>query len=165
MFLYVIGPVDGPHKIGITNSLRKRLTAFNGASPTRNYIHGFVHILSRAAAEQAERAAHENLSAHRLNGEWFDCTLEAALETLAAHGAVERQLAQPTTISPFRAWRRRLGFSQIEAAKALGLSESRIMDYEKGVTRGHERPAPVPRHVALACAAIENKLEPVDFSH
>ena len=54
-----------------------------------------------------------------------------------------------------RAWRKRLGLTQAAAANALGLSESRIRDYEIGVTRGQGTPAPIPKTVALACVAVE----------
>lgn len=59
----------------------------------------------------------------------------------------------------FRAWRKRLGLSQTAAAQALGLSVSRIIDYERGTTRGTEKPAPIPKHVALACLAIKHRLD------
>lgn len=54
----------------------------------------------------------------------------------------------------FRAWRKRLSFSRKRAAEALGLSESQLADYEAGIKRGTDRPAPIPKHVALACAAV-----------
>jgi len=53
-----------------------------------------------------------------------------------------------------KAWRKRLGFSRKGAAEALGISESQIIDYETGMKRGTDRPAPIPKTIALACAAI-----------
>lgn len=58
------------------------------------------------------------------------------------------------TPADFLAWRKRLGFSRAAAASALGLSESRLIDYERGRTRGRETEAPIPRVVELACAAV-----------
>lgn len=60
------------------------------------------------------------------------------------------------TPADFIAWRRRLGLTQSAAAEALGLTASRISDYEMGRTRGSKSiPAPIPRAVELACAHIE----------
>lgn len=53
-----------------------------------------------------------------------------------------------------RDWRKRLKFSRKAAAEALGISESQIIDYEAGLKRGTDRPAVIPKHIALACAAI-----------
>jgi predicted transcriptional regulator len=53
-----------------------------------------------------------------------------------------------------KAWRKSLGFSRKGAAEALGISESQIIDYETGKKRGTDRLAPIPRAVALACAAV-----------
>lgn len=64
------------------------------------------------------------------------------------------------TPDDLRAWRKRLGLSQVQAATALGLSVSRIIDYERGTTRGRENAAPIPRVVELACAAIEIQTRP-----
>ena len=58
------------------------------------------------------------------------------------------------TPADFKSWRKRLGFSQADAARVLGISVSRIADYETGIKRGTDRPAPIPKHIALACAAV-----------
>jgi len=55
-----------------------------------------------------------------------------------------------------KAWRARLGYTQAAAAEALGLSVSQIGDYESGHKRGTDRPAIIPRVVALACQALED---------
>jgi len=58
-----------------------------------------------------------------------------------------------------RDWRKSLKLSRKRAAEALGISESQIIDYEAGIKRGTDRPAPIPRHIALACAAISAGLD------
>ena len=55
-----------------------------------------------------------------------------------------------------KAWRERLGYSRKRAAEALGLRESQIIDYETGQKRGTDRLAPIPKHVWLACLALEH---------
>lgn len=45
------------------------------------------------------------------------------------------------------AWRKRLRLSKVGAARALGCSAVTVLKYERGIT-------PIPRYIALACAAI-----------
>ena len=58
------------------------------------------------------------------------------------------------THEDFKNWRKKMGLTQQQAADVLGLSKATIENYDKG------RPVVIPRVVALACAAIEHKLEP-----
>ncbi|KZL18161.1 hypothetical protein PsAD37_03916 [Pseudovibrio sp. Ad37] len=66
------------------------------------------------------------------------------------------------TPESFKAWRKANGFrSRRAAAEALGISEGSVLNYETG----HRREDPtrlvvIPRHIALACAAISAGLEP-----
>jgi len=60
----------------------------------------------------------------------------------------------------FKNWRKQMGFTQQQAAEALGLSKATIENYDKGVRREDGRPVIIPRVVALACAAIANNIEP-----
>ena len=72
----------------------------------------------------------------------------------------------PATVAPMtpdqmRAWRDALNLSRREAGELLGLSPSTIEQYEMGRRKGApEQPVVIPRHVALACAAIWHRLEP-----
>jgi predicted transcriptional regulator len=59
------------------------------------------------------------------------------------------------TPDQFRAWRVHLGLSKASAARALGISPSRLYDYEAGMKRGTDRAAPIPRVVELACRALQ----------
>ena len=55
-------------------------------------------------------------------------------------------------------WRKRLGLTAKAAAEALGLSINGYAAYERGYQPfGHSGhvPRPIPRHVALACMALE----------
>lgn len=53
------------------------------------------------------------------------------------------------------ALRKRLGWSQRELARRLGISPSRVADYELGHTRGKkERAAPIPRVVEIALRSL-----------
>ncbi len=50
-------------------------------------------------------------------------------------------------MTPFRAWRKRLGMSQREAAEALGYSWTQVQKFDSGTVKP-------PKAVRLAMAAI-----------
>ena len=43
-YIYVIGPEDGPQKIGITNNLKHRLKAIQTGNPEKLYVHHFEEV-------------------------------------------------------------------------------------------------------------------------
>jgi len=47
-----------------------------------------------------------------------------------------------------------MAMSQQQAADALGISKSSVINYENGARREDERPVTIPRTVELACAAL-----------
>ena len=53
------------------------------------------------------------------------------------------------------AWRKRLALSQDAAAKALGCGRRSIQQWEAGMH-------PVPRYIALACAAVAMGIPPIE---
>ena len=60
------------------------------------------------------------------------------------------------------AFRARLGWSRNELARRLGMSLSRLVDYETGKTRTKpSRPAPIPKHVELALCHLEEQARPL----
>lgn len=59
---------------------------------------------------------------------------------------------QTMSAAAFKKWRKKLGLSQKEAAKALGLKPRIIQYYEKGERDG--RALEVPKSVRLACQAL-----------
>jgi transcriptional regulator with XRE-family HTH domain len=54
----------------------------------------------------------------------------------------------------FKAWRKHMGLTIVEAAEALGVSEGSVELYERGARREDGRPVIVPKPVELACAAL-----------
>lgn len=57
------------------------------------------------------------------------------------------------TPAEFTRWRSLMGLNRSQAAEALGLSRNMPGKYEAGTV-------PVPRYVALACAALVRGIQP-----
>jgi DNA-binding XRE family transcriptional regulator len=69
-----------------------------------------------------------------------------------------RRMMTPESL---RAWRQRMRWSKATAADALGLSITGYFQYETGKPlAGKKEPRPIPKTVALACAAITHRLPP-----
>jgi transcriptional regulator with XRE-family HTH domain len=58
--------------------------------------------------------------------------------------------------SDFKRWRRSLGYSQKEAAEALGLKRRVVQYYEKGERDGE--PVKIAKSIRLACWALTQKV-------
>ncbi len=65
---------------------------------------------------------------------------------------MKKSKKQVMSAEAFKNWRRKLGLSQKEAAKALGLKLRIIQYYEKGERDG--KAIVIPRSVRLACQAL-----------
>jgi len=65
----------------------------------------------------------------------------------------------------FKAWRVDLGYTQDQAAAALGVSKSTIVNYETGVRRDTGEPIIIPKVVALACLAVKEGLGDDKFAY
>lgn len=59
------------------------------------------------------------------------------------------------TSDQFKTWRSRLNWSQVRAAKALGISVATLALYEKGRRFDNGVPVSIPKTVALACQLLE----------
>ncbi len=64
------------------------------------------------------------------------------------------------TSDDFKIWRSTMGWTQKQAADALGISESSVLNYEAGQRREDRRQVIIPKRVALACAALLAGLKP-----
>jgi transcriptional regulator with XRE-family HTH domain len=62
-----------------------------------------------------------------------------------------------------RVWRKTMGWTQQQAGDALGIGSKTIENYEAGERRvkGEMVPHEIPRYIALACAALFHRIEPV----
>jgi len=62
----------------------------------------------------------------------------------------------------FKAWRKKMGFTQQQAADALGVYARTITNYERGQRYEDGREVKIPESIALACSALYAHLEPWD---
>jgi hypothetical protein len=86
-FVYIIcgkGATEGPVKVGVTTSLKKRLACLNTASPHPLEMFAAFDAKSMDVAIKHERDMHLCLDSKRLQGEWFDVTPAFAGEVLSA---------------------------------------------------------------------------------
>ncbi|NDG32975.1 GIY-YIG nuclease family protein [bacterium] len=78
-FIYVIGPEDGPFKIGITKDVKTRLRELQVGCWFKIKVH---FILESIDPRHTEEIVHSFLSQYRLNGEWFKCPLNGIIHTI-----------------------------------------------------------------------------------
>jgi transcriptional regulator with XRE-family HTH domain len=63
------------------------------------------------------------------------------------------------TAADFRRLRLYLDLTQEKMADALGISVSRLGEYERGRARGGGRSAAIPKTIELACEALRARFE------
>lgn len=164
--VYVIGPADGPYKVGIAADIKRRLTAIQTSSATRVAVH--LHSPAIPNALNIEARMHGLLSAFRLMGEWFDCDLDTIRDAFSrfAVEATEPNSASPTTATQypeytpsgeaFRAWldamrRTPPSHTESQCAAALGVTMDELEEMKRNGT---------DVRTALACRALFHRLEP-----
>ena len=93
-FIYVIGPEEGPQKVGVTSTPTIRLAALSvGGKALR--IHATVAVQA-IEATAVERYAHCLLYEYHVRGEWFDVPPHMAADAIvAAAAAVSEGHAPP----------------------------------------------------------------------
>jgi hypothetical protein len=65
----------------------------------------------------------------------------------------------------FCQWQGRMGFTRRHVSNALGIAVATVAGYRAGkrtgISPGESIPVEVPKHILLACAAIEKRLPPI----
>lgn len=92
-YVYLIGPAEGPYKIGHATSVRTRLGSLQCGNWQELFIHHTVTIQANLAPV-VEAELHDKFAADRIRGEWFDVDLTRAkesLEIMAAAYAILRE--------------------------------------------------------------------------
>jgi hypothetical protein len=71
-YLYAIGRLEGPVKVGVSSSVNGRLSSIQTGCPFQIRLIHAVKCDSRAQAFSYESAFHSALADERLSGEWFN---------------------------------------------------------------------------------------------
>ena len=79
MYIYVIGPVTGPQKIGISKDVNVRLKNLQTGNPEKLYIHHMEEINPKRV-RILEKKIHRDLNHLKLKGEWFNITTDEAIQ-------------------------------------------------------------------------------------
>ncbi len=79
MFIYVIGPKEGPQKIGLSGDVEKRLQTLQTGYPGEIFIHHKEPIEAKQV-RKLEKKIHLELGYKRVKGEWFNLTPTEAKE-------------------------------------------------------------------------------------
>lgn len=81
-YVYVIGPVDGPQKIGFADDPKDRLSLFQTGNHARLSVN-YSLPLARVDVRRVEQCAHFLLQERRVRGEWFDVSPEEASDAIS----------------------------------------------------------------------------------
>lgn len=84
-FVYIVGVVDNPVKIGVAANVKKRLESLQIGCPDQLQVFHALRVLSHSA-QPIEAAAHRALGEHHRRGEWFNVSAALAWETVVAVG-------------------------------------------------------------------------------
>jgi predicted GIY-YIG superfamily endonuclease len=76
--IYVIGPENGPYKIGITKDINRRIKSIQTGNPFKLFVH-HEEPIPEEQLKFIETQIHKNLSHKRSKGEWFNITLDEAI--------------------------------------------------------------------------------------
>lgn len=82
LYVYVFGSEDGqPIKVGVSNNPKERALGLSSCGPF------CLKVLKKWRTQNAfelERIAHHELREHKMNGEWFSCSSNLAIEKIDA---------------------------------------------------------------------------------
>src|SRR5215207_8961251 len=152
MHVYVIGPKDGPYKIGMTMDIERRLKQLQYRSKVDLIIHFKAEVPTRKHATIVEAIAHEYVRANCLSGEWFACPLERAQEGIekglnGINGMPSPEPEPPADFSPesIAAFIDHMNWSDRECARKLGCAQNSILAWRKNGA---------PKYIGYACAAL-----------
>lgn len=102
-YLYVVKPKyrDGPFKIGISNSLEKRLEALQTAHYEELEV---LIVLETENPRELEKSLHKRFRNYRIRGEWFAANRELYEALLALPGIFTPLWLRDVGMLPNRPW-------------------------------------------------------------
>lgn len=84
----------GAVKIGLTKTPKRRLSTLRTGLPFEVNIGHLRWMPNVESARSVEQAAHVKLADSRMNGEWFNCSLETAIEAIDLADIVPAQYVE-----------------------------------------------------------------------
>jgi DNA-binding XRE family transcriptional regulator len=141
-FVYVIGPSDGPFKIGIADDVKSRRSILNVGNPEYLRIWHYHEAASEAEAKEIETELHHHYQASHIRGEWFqlrEADLPNIKQTLlnvtflkcAPEGwTIERKSCNEFTSEVCVKARGALGLTQKQLAEKACISEATLRNFE-----------------------------------
>lgn len=147
--IYVIGPLGGPYKIGISNNPESRLSDLQLGNPAHLRLE-LTYDTANALIE--EKLFHEELKEYSVRGEWFSCSLE--LISLAAKSVLYTKVFEEIGNPDFKDWLMKMndsGYPEHACQTLLNVSDSKMrqLKAEGGSTI-----------LGLACAALYHRFKP-----
>lgn len=83
-YIYVIGPLTGPFKVGITNDVGKRLSMLQVGNHLKLQLLKTYRVREEENIKYWEGRVHGILRPHHVRGEWFQCQLAYIEEKIEA---------------------------------------------------------------------------------
>jgi len=137
--VYIIQNTQGHLKIGYSGSFTKRTAKIAPASP---YPCELAATYCHPQARKIEPIIHQILNDVKMNGEWFDCSIQRVLLAIPMACLIlkRRTAKKASAIVPktevgqrLRTLRQACSFDKIrDFAKAIGIAENRLSMYELG---------------------------------
>lgn len=133
MYVYVIGGIDPPVKIGTSVRPRSRLYEIQTGSALKVDILAAIRFDSSDAAILAESEVHHRFRQHCVRGEWFNVRADEAISAIQAIAALPH-IGMSVAISSCqsRAARALLGWSREVLADKAEIAERTLIDFERG---------------------------------
>ncbi|HCH2612534.1 TPA: GIY-YIG nuclease family protein [Vibrio parahaemolyticus] len=147
-YLYVIGPKDGPLKIGIGKNVYRRRGQLNTGSYQYLHIHHIETLNSVSEAEELESTLHYFYESKHIRGEWFelypsdlpeikkqiDLAGNESISWLPSGWNISRKACDRFTPSVYKKIRLALNktHKQVAAATNGQVPESTLINFESG---------------------------------
>ena len=81
-YLYLISAIpDGPIKVGVSNDVKRRMASLQASFPFKLLLIKKWNIFGESLFK-VESIAHYKLSEHRVQGEWFNCSSDVAINLI-----------------------------------------------------------------------------------
>lgn len=160
-YVYVIGPREGPFKLGIATNVASRRSIANVGNWVYLFIHYEYAAESEAQAQKIERELHFHFRDRHIRGEWFRLTpddlgeiqtlmnMSNFVDTAPDDWSLQRKTDEEFTGLVCRRARGALSLTREELASAASVSVSVLEQFEEGCK------VPITRTLEALRAALE----------